>query len=132
VAWSIKRRLDYIDWAKEVVAELRGTSPSLEAQFDRAAEDAERSIAVAAFARLNFHNERTSCKPNILLAEDRLSSSACLSSEKRPADVIGNAARVMRMPRVSSQRSLLLVDGLPNMPVANRAARVHVRSDADL
>lgn len=37
----------YGDWAKRVVAELRGTSPLLEEQFDRAAEDAERSIAVA-------------------------------------------------------------------------------------
>jgi len=41
--WSVKRRLDYIDWAKRVVAELRGASPWLEEQFDDAAEDAERS-----------------------------------------------------------------------------------------
>jgi guanosine-3',5'-bis(diphosphate) 3'-pyrophosphohydrolase len=46
--WSVKRRLDYIDWAKKVVAGLRGASPWLEQQFDRATEDAERSIAVAA------------------------------------------------------------------------------------
>ncbi|MEZ2144785.1 HD domain-containing protein [Bradyrhizobium sp. DN5] len=44
--WSVKRRLDYIDWAKKVVQGLRGTSPWLEAQFDRAVEDAERSLAV--------------------------------------------------------------------------------------
>jgi (p)ppGpp synthase/HD superfamily hydrolase len=46
--WSVKRRLDYIDWAKNVAAGLRGTSPWLEAEFDRAAEEAERSIAVSA------------------------------------------------------------------------------------
>ena len=44
--WSVKRRLEYIGWAKEVVSQLRGTSPSLELQFDRAVEEAERSILV--------------------------------------------------------------------------------------
>jgi len=44
---SVKRRLEYIDWAKDVVAGLRGVSPWLEEQFDRAAADAERSVAVA-------------------------------------------------------------------------------------
>jgi (p)ppGpp synthase/HD superfamily hydrolase len=44
--WSVKRRLEYIDWAKRVVAGLRGVSPWLEEQFDRAADDAERSVAV--------------------------------------------------------------------------------------
>jgi (p)ppGpp synthase/HD superfamily hydrolase len=46
--WSVRRKLDYIDWAKEVAAGLRGASPWLEEQFDRATEEAERSIAVAA------------------------------------------------------------------------------------
>jgi hypothetical protein len=45
--WSIKRKLDYIDWAKRVVAGLGGASPWLEQQFDRAAEEAERSIVPA-------------------------------------------------------------------------------------
>jgi (p)ppGpp synthase/HD superfamily hydrolase len=45
--WSVKRRLDYIDWAKSVFAGLRGTSSWLEEQFDNAAQAAERSIAVA-------------------------------------------------------------------------------------
>lgn len=44
---SVKRRLDYIEWAQRVVAGLRGTSPWLEEQFDRATEAAERSLAVA-------------------------------------------------------------------------------------
>jgi guanosine-3',5'-bis(diphosphate) 3'-pyrophosphohydrolase len=42
--WSVKRRLEYIEWAKEVVAKLRGTSPWLEGQFDEAAERAVRSL----------------------------------------------------------------------------------------
>ncbi|MDI2073066.1 HD domain-containing protein [Bradyrhizobium sp. Mp27] len=44
--WSVRRRLEYIDWAKKVVQGLRGASPWLEEQFDRAVEDAERSLAV--------------------------------------------------------------------------------------
>jgi guanosine-3',5'-bis(diphosphate) 3'-pyrophosphohydrolase len=42
--WSVKRRLEYIDWAKRVVAGLRGASRPLEQQFDRAAEDAARAV----------------------------------------------------------------------------------------
>jgi (p)ppGpp synthase/HD superfamily hydrolase len=42
--WSVKRRLEYIEWAKSVVAGLRGTSPWLEQQFDEAAAAAERSL----------------------------------------------------------------------------------------
>jgi guanosine-3',5'-bis(diphosphate) 3'-pyrophosphohydrolase len=45
--WSARRQLDYIAWAREVVAELRGTNVWLEQQFDLAAEAAERSIALA-------------------------------------------------------------------------------------
>jgi guanosine-3',5'-bis(diphosphate) 3'-pyrophosphohydrolase len=46
--WSVKRRIEYIGFAKQVVAGLRGASPWLEQQFDSAAEEAERSIAVRA------------------------------------------------------------------------------------
>lgn len=42
--WSVKRRLDYVAWAREVVAGLRGHSPWLEARFDEAAATAERSV----------------------------------------------------------------------------------------
>jgi (p)ppGpp synthase/HD superfamily hydrolase len=42
--WSVQRRLEYIGWAKQVVAGLRGTSPWLEQQFDEAAERALRSL----------------------------------------------------------------------------------------
>jgi GTP diphosphokinase / guanosine-3',5'-bis(diphosphate) 3'-diphosphatase len=49
--WSAKRRLEYIRWAKEVVSGLRGASPLLEQQFDRAAEEAERSVHFPAIER---------------------------------------------------------------------------------
>jgi (p)ppGpp synthase/HD superfamily hydrolase len=42
--WSVERRREYVDWAKRVVAGLRGTSPWLEQQFDEAAERAIRSV----------------------------------------------------------------------------------------
>lgn len=42
--WSVKRRLEYIEWVKNVVAGLRGTSPWLEQQFDEAAERAMQSL----------------------------------------------------------------------------------------
>jgi (p)ppGpp synthase/HD superfamily hydrolase len=42
--WSLERRREYIDWAKSIVAGLRGTSPWLEQQFDDAAERAMRSL----------------------------------------------------------------------------------------
>jgi (p)ppGpp synthase/HD superfamily hydrolase len=41
--WSVERRLEYVEWAKNVVAGLRGTSPWLEQQFDEAVAVAERS-----------------------------------------------------------------------------------------
>jgi hypothetical protein len=42
--WSVERRLEYIEWAKNVVAGLRGISPWLEQQFDEAVATAERSL----------------------------------------------------------------------------------------
>jgi guanosine-3',5'-bis(diphosphate) 3'-pyrophosphohydrolase len=42
--WSAKRRLEYIAWAREVVQNLRGANTWLEAQFDHAAHDADRSV----------------------------------------------------------------------------------------
>jgi guanosine-3',5'-bis(diphosphate) 3'-pyrophosphohydrolase len=42
--WSVERRLEYIDWAKEVVARLRGISPWLERQCDEAVVSALRSL----------------------------------------------------------------------------------------
>jgi len=48
--WSVQRRLEYIEWAKNVVAGLRGTSPWLEQQFDEAAEQAARALGCEARA----------------------------------------------------------------------------------
>ena len=42
--WSVQRRLEYVEWAKAVVAGLRGTSPWLEGQFAGAADRAVRSL----------------------------------------------------------------------------------------
>ena len=42
--WSVKRRLEYVEWARQVVDGLRGANSWLEAQFDKAAEEAERSV----------------------------------------------------------------------------------------
>jgi (p)ppGpp synthase/HD superfamily hydrolase len=44
--WSVERRLEYVEWAKRVVAGIRGTSPWLEKQFDEAADQAVRSVGL--------------------------------------------------------------------------------------
>jgi (p)ppGpp synthase/HD superfamily hydrolase len=44
IGWPVQRRLDYIDWAKQVVVGMRGTSPWLEQQFDKAADQAVQSL----------------------------------------------------------------------------------------
>jgi hypothetical protein len=38
--WSIQRRREYIEWAKSVVAGVRGVSPWLEQRLDDAVEQA--------------------------------------------------------------------------------------------
>jgi GTP diphosphokinase / guanosine-3',5'-bis(diphosphate) 3'-diphosphatase len=43
--WSVKRRLEYVAWAREVAAGLRGTHGWLESEFDRAADAAESAVA---------------------------------------------------------------------------------------
>jgi guanosine-3',5'-bis(diphosphate) 3'-pyrophosphohydrolase len=42
--WPIGRQREYIQWGRDVVAGLRGASAELEAQFDRAADEADRLI----------------------------------------------------------------------------------------
>jgi guanosine-3',5'-bis(diphosphate) 3'-pyrophosphohydrolase len=44
--WSVERRKQYVQWAKDVVANVRGLSPWLEQQFDDAAERAMQSVNV--------------------------------------------------------------------------------------
>ena len=46
--WSVARRLEYVAWARAVVAGVRGTHAGLEAQFDAAAETAERAVQESA------------------------------------------------------------------------------------
>lgn len=42
--WSVRRKIEYIEWARKVVEGLREASPSLEKQFDEAARAAEQSL----------------------------------------------------------------------------------------
>jgi len=42
--WSVKRRLDYVEWARRVSNGLTGVSPWLEGEFERASKDAKGSI----------------------------------------------------------------------------------------
>jgi hypothetical protein len=43
-AGSVQRRLDYVEWARQVVAGLQGANPWLEKQFDEAAKRADLSV----------------------------------------------------------------------------------------
>lgn len=42
--WTLQRRRDYIQWAADVIAGLRGANPALEAAFDRIAAEAEEKL----------------------------------------------------------------------------------------
>jgi len=42
--WSVKRRLNYVVWARDVVKALRGTNGWLEGEFDKAVEAANESV----------------------------------------------------------------------------------------
>jgi (p)ppGpp synthase/HD superfamily hydrolase len=42
--WSVERRREYVEWAKQVVAGLRGENSWLEQQFDEAADRAVQSV----------------------------------------------------------------------------------------
>ena len=46
--WSVKRRLEYIEWSREVAEGLTGLSEWLEREFEQAAKEAERSTVVSA------------------------------------------------------------------------------------
>ena len=61
--WSVKRRLEYVEWAQQVVDGLRGTNEWLKAEFDRAAKAAEESVR-AGSARTPFDGwaRRSSCR----------------------------------------------------------------------
>jgi (p)ppGpp synthase/HD superfamily hydrolase len=42
--WSVKRRIEYVRWCKEVIKGLRGANPVLEKLCDEAAQAAEQSF----------------------------------------------------------------------------------------
>jgi guanosine-3',5'-bis(diphosphate) 3'-pyrophosphohydrolase len=42
--WSVRRRIEYIEWARKVVEGLRGANAFLEKQFDEALRAAEQSL----------------------------------------------------------------------------------------
>jgi guanosine-3',5'-bis(diphosphate) 3'-pyrophosphohydrolase len=42
--WSVRRKIEYIEWARKVVQGLRGANPALEKQFDEAARVAGQSL----------------------------------------------------------------------------------------
>jgi (p)ppGpp synthase/HD superfamily hydrolase len=48
MSWSHQRLVDYIAWADEVVAGLRGTHPRLEARYDEVASEARAKLQGAA------------------------------------------------------------------------------------
>jgi guanosine-3',5'-bis(diphosphate) 3'-pyrophosphohydrolase len=43
--WTLVRRRDYIQWAADVVAQIRGTNPPLEGVFDEMLTEAEKKLA---------------------------------------------------------------------------------------
>jgi GTP diphosphokinase / guanosine-3',5'-bis(diphosphate) 3'-diphosphatase len=45
--WSVKRRMEYVEFSRKVAAGLRGVNEQLEGQFDEAAQAAERSFQPA-------------------------------------------------------------------------------------
>jgi guanosine-3',5'-bis(diphosphate) 3'-pyrophosphohydrolase len=45
--WSVRRRIEYINWARKVVQGLRGANRALEDQFDEAARAADQSLVPA-------------------------------------------------------------------------------------
>jgi guanosine-3',5'-bis(diphosphate) 3'-pyrophosphohydrolase len=45
--WSVRRKIEYVSWARKVVLGLRGTNEMLEKQFDEAAQAAEQSLIPA-------------------------------------------------------------------------------------
>jgi len=42
--WSLKRRQDYIQWGADVISQIRGTNPQIEAAFDQVMARAEKEL----------------------------------------------------------------------------------------
>ena len=47
--WSVKRRIEYVEFVRKVVAGLRGINSQLEERFDEAARAADRSFRPALY-----------------------------------------------------------------------------------
>jgi len=45
-AWTVKRRLEYVEWARAVAQGLTGVSEWLESEFEQAAKEAERATVM--------------------------------------------------------------------------------------
>ncbi len=45
-SWSLQRRQAYLDWSEQVVAQLRGVNPALEAHYDRILAEARQALAL--------------------------------------------------------------------------------------
>jgi (p)ppGpp synthase/HD superfamily hydrolase len=43
--WSLRRRIEYLDWAAQVVEGLRGANPRLESRFDQVLSQARQGFA---------------------------------------------------------------------------------------
>ena len=44
--WSVRRRLEYVEWARAVAAGLKDASPMLEERLEKAAAEAQRATAL--------------------------------------------------------------------------------------
>lgn len=44
--WSVRRRLEYVEWARAVAARLKDASPMLEERLEKAAAEAKRATAL--------------------------------------------------------------------------------------
>lgn len=42
--WTLQRRRDYIQWGADVISQIRGTNPALEAAFDQLISEAEEKL----------------------------------------------------------------------------------------
>jgi len=53
--WTLERRRNYIQWAADVVSEIRGTNAALEAAFDQMLQEAEEQLEfkIKPFGTLN-------------------------------------------------------------------------------
>jgi GTP diphosphokinase / guanosine-3',5'-bis(diphosphate) 3'-diphosphatase len=83
--WSVKRRKEYVDWAREVVQGLRGVNQELEDQFDEAAAAAPRRSSGAPLAEAFMKPEQ----------------------DGEPREALGKCPELMRFQRSHSSMSAI-------------------------